>query len=164
MRILPLVLLLVACATRFESGIMAGHWTPKQGEPQRVPLSWETEGGGHGTIHATLGRGGEHFKGEYVLVREGASGVRVHTIYRDWNQPAWGTLDWGEEGNYDANEVVDIQGFMHLYTGQVVATLFGNQDHSMRCKFTLMKPDSGMISGGIGNCQVSDGSQVDVKF
>ena len=64
---------------------MTGHWTPKQGDAERVPLSWESKGEGHGTIHATLERGGEHFTGEYELVGDGASGVRVHTLYRDWN-------------------------------------------------------------------------------
>lgn len=161
---LLLALLMLACAHGFRSGIMTGHWTPKGGEAERVPLSWESHESGHGKIHATLGRGGEHFSGEYVLVHEGASAVMVHSMYRDWNAPAWGTLDWGDEGNYGASEVVDIHGFAHRYSGRVVATLFGDRDHSMRCKFTLVDPDAGMVGGGVGSCQVSDGGQLDVQF
>lgn len=162
--LLGLLLLIVACASPLRSGIMAGHWTPKQGEGERVPLSWETKARGHGTIHATLGRGGEHFIGEYVLVRDHAPGIQVHAVYRDWYAPTWATLDWGEEGNYGPSEVIDIHGWVEHYNGQVIATLFGNRDHSMRCRFTLEDVSAGMVGGGVGTCQVSDGGRLDVKF
>lgn len=165
MRTPLLLLLLVGCASAPQSGIMTGEWTPKQGNAERVPLSWESKGAeGHGTIFTTLGKGGEHFTGEYVEVRADLSAVKVQTMYQDWNAPTWGTLDWGDEGNYNPNEVVTVQGFMQRYSGKVLATLFGNRDHSMRCKFTMLDLDAGMVGGGIGSCQVSDGGQIDVKF
>ncbi|MBW2282719.1 MAG: hypothetical protein JRG82_18440 [Deltaproteobacteria bacterium] len=157
-------LLLVACATPHHSGIMAGHWTPKDGSPERVPLSWETGSEGGGRIHATLGKGGEHFHGKYVRVQQGPPHAEVETVYREWHAPAYATLDWGEEGNYGPNEGVDIHGFVRQYSGKVLATLFGDREHSMRCRFTLSDPQAGLVGGGVGACQVSDGGRLDVEF
>ena len=50
------------------------------------------------------------------------------------------------------------------YGNQAVATLFGDHSHSMRCRFRLSDPGEGLMGGGIGQCQVSDGSAIDAQF
>jgi putative hemolysin len=34
----------------------------------------------------------------------------------------------------------------------------------MRCRFTLRDPDAGMSGGGLGQCQLPDGSIIDAQF
>jgi hypothetical protein len=161
---LVVALTFAACSMtpEMQTGIMAGRWTPKGGETERVPLSWESSDDEHGRVHATLGKGGEHFTGKYVRVQTGEDTIHLETVYNDWQAPTWATLDWGPEGNYGAS--VDYLGFVKGFSGSVVATLFGNEGHSMRCQFTANDPSRGLISGGVGTCQVSDGGQLDVQF
>jgi hypothetical protein len=163
-RLIPLLALCAACASAPQTGIMAGRWTPKGGvDAQSVPFSWNSHHENHGVIHTTLGKGGEHFNGQFVLVESSTSGPVVETIYSDWYAPAWAELDWDTEGNLPG-EGVELVGFVHHYTGKVLATLFGNDGRSMRCQLTLNDPRRGMVGGGIGECQVSDGSAIDVQF
>lgn len=154
---------LLACATPVRTGVMAGRWTPKHGETQPVPMGWESIDDSHGAIHATLGPGGEHFNGNYVRVEADSPHVVVSDVYTRWYGPSWGALNWGPDGNYGPSGA-SISVFMHLYSGKVVATLFGNHGSSIRCHFTLNSPDAGLVGGGVGDCQVSDGSQIDVRF
>jgi len=52
---------------------------------------------------------------------------------------------------------------VEAYSGYVEAVLFGDKGHTMNCRFRT--PDSlGLLSGGIGRCQVSDGRVIDVQF
>jgi len=54
--------------------------------------------------------------------------------------------------------------FAHFYTGRVVATLTGSEQHSMRCQFTLKAPETGLLAGGAGECQISDRGRVQLQF
>lgn len=142
---------------------MAGRWSANA-TTEPVPLSWKSTTEGHGQIFATLGRGGEHFHGKYIRVQGDHSEVVVRAVYDNWNAPGWAELDWGPEGNYPVGESIDFSTFLHNYSGRVVATLFGDSGSSMRCQFTLEDGQRGMLSGGVGTCQVSDGSRIDVQF
>ena len=49
------------------------------------------------------------------------------------------------------------------YTGQVLANLQGPGGF-MRCHFTLMSPSFGMAGGGLGQCQLPNGTIIDAQF
>ena len=63
---------------------------------------------------------------------------------------------WVEEGDHTT--------FVRNYSGKVVATLFGDKDNTMRCRFQLTNPEAGLSSGGVGECQISNGGKIDVEF
>ena len=50
------------------------------------------------------------------------------------------------------------------YSGKVVATLTGQGDQRMRCRFHLVASASGMSGGGDGQCQLADGRAVQAGF
>jgi hypothetical protein len=54
--------------------------------------------------------------------------------------------------------------WVQLYSGKVVATLFGDQGDSMRCRFQLTDPQAGLSGGGVGQCQVSNGWEINVQL
>ena len=54
--------------------------------------------------------------------------------------------------------------FAHFYTGKVVATLKGSEGHAMRCRLSLPRPAEGLLGGGEGTCQTTDGSRIDLEF
>lgn len=54
--------------------------------------------------------------------------------------------------------------FITHYSGKVVATLTGQGDQRMRCRFHLVAPASGMSGGGEGQCQLADGRVVQAVF
>lgn len=163
MRALLVLVFVLACATPVRTGVMAGRWTPKDGATVSVPMGWESTALTHGVIHATLGPGGERFNGNYVRVESDSPHVMVSDVYTQWYGPSWAALDWGPDGNYGPGGATIIA-FTHLFSGKVVATLFGNRGHSIRCHFTLNDARGGLVRGGVGECQVSDGSQIDVRF
>lgn len=45
-----------------------------------------------------------------------------------------------------------------------MATLNGGEKHAMRCRFTLKEPQAGLLRGGKGECQFSDGGRVELDF
>jgi len=161
------LILVLACASETrpkapaEEGMMSARWTPSGGVTQSVPISWESSSSSHGTMHATLGKGGEHFNGKYVRIELGQPKAVVTNIYTDWNSEIWNGYVWDPvvEG-----EVLDYDVFVNHYSGKVLATLFGDRGNSMRCRFTLQDPERGLLQGGVGECQVSDGGKLDVEF
>lgn len=100
-----------------------------------------------GKIAASL-PDGRLFEGTYVQVRE--SGWQ-ETYAPYWT--AWTAQDWGIANPmyYGPREqfVVD-------YSGKVMAHLHASDGTRMRCSFQLNKPDTGLGSGGEGDCQLSN--------
>lgn len=163
---------LAACASTPQTGIIAARWTPAGGSTLPVTLSWESQDDTHGVIHATLGPGGEHFRGHYVRVTAQTHVNAVMPIVGGWG-PVWSGYTWGPAvdpwwwgaGAMPATYGTEYySGFVRAYTGKVVATLFGNHGHSMRCRFTLNDPGLGLVGGGVGQCQTSNGSTLDAQF
>jgi hypothetical protein len=106
--------------------------------------SWTRNGG---TLSTTL-PSGEGFSGQYVQI---ASTRPVDTIEPYFWDPAW--IDWGPSDTLWFNG-----------SNKVVATLFGDKGDSMRWRFRLNDPERGMPGGGVGECQVSNGSHIDARF
>ncbi len=140
---------------------MAGRWTPQSEPTEPVTFSWESAGSSHGAMHTTLGPGGERFRGSFVRVTSEAKSELVTSVYSAWGSGVWNTVEWGPGWG---GEEVTYAGFVKQYSGQVVATLFGDKGDSMRCRFTVSEPLQGLVAGGVGQCQVSNGGKIDVEF
>lgn len=110
-----------------------------------------------GTLSTTL-PSGEGFSGQYVQI---TSTSTVDMIDPSFWDPAW--MDWGP---FDTpwSDGGDFKTFVTNDSRKVVATLFGDQGDVMRCRFRLSDPERGMPGGGVGQCQVSNGSHIEARF
>ena len=119
--------------------------------------------GNGGTLSVTL-PDGESYSGRYLQI---TSTSTVDTLGWGWGYgygwgPYWG--DWGAWGPGPWYGPADWTSFVRNYSGSVVATLFGNAGHTMRCRFHLASPELGLSGGGVGECQTSDGRHIDAQF
>lgn len=147
-----------------ERGMLPAHWTAADGKSEPVPFSFEAESSSHGRMVTTLGRGGEHFQGAYMRVEPATKGHIIFTkIYEGWAGPEWAVWQHDADGGW-TETASSSAGFAHHYTGKVVASLSGSEHHAMRCHFTLKDPFAGLLHGGEGKCQISDGGQIELEF
>jgi len=146
-----------------DSGMLPARWSTDDGPSQEVPFSYEVESDDRGLLETTLGKGGEHFRGPYVRVEESTKGEWVTEVYNGWSSPEWEAWHHDADGEWTAT-AKSFGDFADFYTGKVVATLRGSENHAMRCRFTLTDPEAGWEEGGKGECQVSDGARVDLDF
>ena len=119
-----------------------------------VSFDWNATGADtSGSMSARLADGRE-FSGPFVqMTRERR--VDLDPLWIGWPY-RWNDWRWGAFGP-------DV-GFETVYSGKVVANLKGPDNDRMRCRFTLDDPISGMSGGGQGQCQLTDGRQVDAVF
>ncbi len=110
-----------------------------------------------------LGKAGEFFRGRYVRVEQSTKGHLVTTVYEGFSGPEWEIWGHDSEGHWTATGV-SFGEFAHFYTRRVLATLKGDRDDSMRCQFTLREPPEGLLRGGVGRCQISDGGHIHLEF
>jgi len=146
-----------------DSGMLPARWLTADGRSQEVPFSFEVESDSQGLLLTTLGDGGEHFRGPYVRVEESTQGEWVTEVYNGWSSPEWETWKHDSDGGW-TETAKSFGDFADFYTGKVVGTLHGSENHAMRCRFTLTDPDAGWKQGGKGECQVSDGARVELDF
>lgn len=112
-----------------------------------------------GTLSATL-PGGESFSGKYVQITSTTEEHVVAPFFDRW-APYW--TDWGSFGDPGFHGG-DFTAFRTSYSNKVVATLFGDQGDTMRCRFRLGDPPAGLSGGGTGECQVLNGGKIAVQF
>ena len=168
-------ILFVGCTTTPQTGIISATWTPRGKPPEHIVISWESEDAITGPMYVTLGKGGERFTGNYLRVTSGTEIKTVEPILGPWNairesggwaqeeDPWW----WGPPGAWPLGIGWDggyFPSFVRDYSGKVVATLFGNRGGKMRCRFTLDRPQEGLIGGGTGQCQSSTGATITARF
>ncbi len=146
-----------------KTGMLPARWTPPKGPAQDVPFGFEAQTSSTGTMDTTLGKGGPHFHGSYVRVEKSTKGELVTAIYNGWSSPEWEVWKHDPDGQWTATGV-SIGDFAHFYTGKVVATLSSGNGSSMRCQFTLTEPQRGLLAGGSGACQISDGGRLALTF
>lgn len=179
-----LVALGISCVTKPQTGIIAAQWEPKAaGDPsEHVMFVWESRNSIDGIIRVQLGPGGERYAGQYIRVTGETKQTIVEPIIGGWG-PIWSGYGqgagfegdpgidpwyWGTGQNWNTGgygtAYASFQGFVMTYSGKVVATLYGKGDHSMRCRFTLDEPNQGLLGGGKGQCQTSDGGKVEANF
>jgi hypothetical protein len=80
-----------------------------------------------------------------------------------WSGPEWQLWKHDPDGGW-TEEGVSVGEFARFYTGKLVATLQGNRGHTMRCQITLKEPEAGLLAGGSGRCQMTDGGGVKLEF
>lgn len=130
-------------------------------------FSWTETGGSQGRMAAQLSNG-QIYQG---LMFQITSESRVASYYeplwngwgrgfgwgRGWGGRRWG-YGWGGWGPWGP----DMETITH-YSGQVLANLQGPGGF-MRCHFNLMSPSAGMAGGGIGQCQMPNGTIINAQF
>ena len=154
---LVIVVGLAGCVT---TGSIGGRLSVP-GEPVAgVTFSFQSERFGEGGRLTVALPGGEYFSGRYLQITSTSTTDVVQPISMFWGPRwhHWGPFGppWMEEGDHTA--------FVRNYSGKVVATLFGDKGNTMRCRFQLTNPEAGLSSGGVGECQVSNGGKIDVQF
>ena len=140
--------MLAACTTMGEgTGSMPG------GAP--VNFDWISKDGGMtGTMTATL-PDGSAFSGPFMQI---SSTARIDTLDPLWHGWRRGWSDWRYWGAFPDTA------FVTRYSGRVVANLSGPAGRRLRCRFHLNAPEAGMRGGGQGECQASDGREIDAVF
>ncbi|MEW6270918.1 MAG: hypothetical protein AB1689_16665 [Thermodesulfobacteriota bacterium] len=137
------------------TGAIAGRLEAPGMQPKPIEMSYTTERfGSGGTINTTLPTG-EYFTGRYLQITSESTADTFGPGWGGWGpwNPFWG--DWGG-GDYAT--------FVQNYTGKVIATLFGDQKNTMRCRFALADPAEGMTGGGVGECQITNGETIQAQF
>ncbi len=146
-------LLLAGCIS---TGQMAGRLAKPDEPAVPVTLEYQTSRFGQGgTMWSTLPNG-EFFDGKYLQITAAATADTIGPVAVGWG---WG---WAPVDPWFAG--VNATTFVQQYSGRVVATLFGDQGHVMRCRLNLSNPAGGITGGGIGECEVSNGERIDVQF
>ncbi|MGO8829387.1 MAG: hypothetical protein ACLQT5_09085 [Steroidobacteraceae bacterium] len=141
-----LLLLLAGCAT-MGTGI---GYTPAGARP--ATFSWRSSDGHSGTMQATLSDG-TNYRGKYHQITRDKK-FDGAMLFDGWYS-GWDETDWGVGSSPD---------FVAHYTDRVIADLASPSGSRMRCQFQLVYPDNGMYGGGGGECLLSGGEAIDVKF
>jgi hypothetical protein len=156
---------LSAFASRPETGIMAAEWTPPAGSgasPQTVTIPWESRTPAKGTMRFILGPGGERFIGTYVLVEKTSVEAEVGPMYQAWQ--SFGVQEGAVAGSGWFVSGWTVDAYVQHYDGHVLAQLEGDRGHTARCRLDLGDTNAGIPGGGTGECQVSDGGSLKVRF
>jgi hypothetical protein len=120
------------------------------GQPARsVTLSYRMDRAGDRGYLSTTMPGGEAFNGPLARISPGATAPPGLDI-------DFSVVDWGF--------TADTWTFGPTDSDKAVALLQGNRGSKIRCRFTLLYPDGGISSGGTGQCEVTSGEKIDVKF
>jgi len=155
MRGVVILLMLAGCTS---TGVIEGRLAAPGTPPTPVKFTYKTPPlGNGGTMTVTLPNG-ETFAGKYVHITSTSTVDAVHPRFWD---PAWGYWSPFDTPWLDG---ADFPAFVRNYSGKVVAVLFGDRGDTMRCRFKLNDPLRGMRSGGVGDCQVSNGAQIAATF
>src|SRR5688572_1210442 len=142
-----------ACSTK---GTGSGELQPTSAAPAEkkgpVRFSWKSDAGSvtRGSMSAKV-EGEGVFQGKYMQITSVADATDSNTYFSETWYPGWGGWDgWGASG----------PDFVTNYSGRVIAVLRSDQGESMRCRFHLAEPASGPAGGGMGECEMSNGSKV----
>jgi hypothetical protein len=143
-------LVITVAAGCASAGSMTGQISnPAGGPAQPVTLSYTpNRSGDSGYLSITLPNG-ESFNGPYARVGSPAAAGPAFDI-------DFSVVDWGQSA--------DQWTFDQTETNKVVALLQGSRGRKIRCRFTLLYAAGGMRDGGTGECQVTTGEKIDIRF
>ena len=140
--------LVAGCAS---TGTMTGELAKPDGPPQRVTLSYVADRTrDSGDLSVTL-PDGESFAGRYWGAGSTEAAVAAPGLDIDFSVDAESEI--GNKWTFDRGD-----------PSTVVALLQGSRGHKIRCRFTLLYPAGGVSDGGTGECQVSTGGRISVRF
>lgn len=117
----------------------------------RVPIAYE-QGMEHDNLKVEM-PDGETFTGKVVMVGAStgfASGFGSASAIDNSGGYAYGSGS--------------TFGVVNTYTGNMQGVLFGDNGHTMRCKFQYADSSGLTTSGGIGLCEASNGRIIDVQW
>jgi len=117
-----------------------------------VRFDWTAESAVKGQISATFADG-KSYAGNLFQITTETRVDEVAPLWVGWYSP------WGEWPYWDGGPE-----FIKHYTGRVVANLKDPGGSHMRCNFRLVDPSRGMVGGGEGKCQLSNGHTIDATF
>ena len=159
-----------------QRGIMSGEWsTPGSSQVEIVTISYSSDEAYGGVVNITLGPEGERFRGNFVRINNESQGKAIRgnimsswvTLWDQNHKPGeadpWmrGTVD--APASREAGSGWDFYLRKH-YSGQVIAFLNGDRGNGIRCRMELKNRAEGMSGGGSGECEVSDGSHIRIRF
>ncbi|MDB6088804.1 MAG: hypothetical protein JWN85_1588 [Gammaproteobacteria bacterium] len=147
---LPLLAVMAAGCTTMGTGTGA---TPSGASA--ATFNWRSSDGVSGTISATLSNG-KTYSGQYFQITKDTTVDGIGPLWTGWGGRRG--MDWGYWG---ADPSPD---FITHYSGRVVANLAETDGSHMRCQFRLVHPSDGMNGGGLGQCQMPDGTSIDANF
>ena len=148
------------CATIFMAGCQttgAGTASTLSGDVTAT-LSWRSTSGSSGDMTATLNNG-VSYSGPYFQITRETRVDDVRPLWTGWVTRYGRWQYWGPEpvgGEWPR--------FVTHYSGRVLANLAAGDGTHMRCRFHLEHPSSGMAGGGIGQCQLPSGRDIDAVF
>src|SRR5215471_988739 len=150
LRFIWIGLVIAAAGACVSPGPLSGQITNAGGgPPEPVTFSYSpTRSGQSGYMSITL-PDGESFNGPYAQIGSAAAAAPAFDI-------DFSAVDWGQSA--------DQWTFDHTETNRVVALLQGGRGRKIRCRFTLLHAAGGMRDGGTGECQVTTGEKIDIKF
>lgn len=140
--------LLVLSACQTTGGTGSGNI---RGTKKPVAFTWQSTDSVSGDITATFADG-RTFKGTYFQITSDTRVDRLEPLWYGWGRSSrrGGWRYWNADPGPE---------FRKTYSGRVLANLHSGDDDHMRCRFTLIRPSSGMAGGGEGRCQLSESSQ-----
>ena len=112
-----------------------------------VTFDWRSSDDVSGTMTASF-EDGRQFSGPYFEITPETQLDRLEPLWEGWNREQSGR-HW-QPG----------PGFVKHYSGKVLANLGAAGGERMRCRFSLVRPSSGLGGGGEGRCQFTDGIRV----
>lgn len=156
---LPLAAMLAstACST---TGTAVGKLDEPAGKKEAVTLVWKSDASDpdRGKISGTL-PDGTHYSGKYFEVIKTAEADVYGPAWEGW-RPYWS--GWAYRGYTGPIAELDWPAFVEIYTGRVIANLSSDdQQTRLRCRFSIDSPRAGLVGGGTGDCQLSDGQEIE---
>ena len=152
--VIGLPLTWIGCAT---TGTATGELkNPATKEEEPVALVWKSEADHpeRGEISGTL-PSGKHYSGHYFEVMDQADLAIYAPAWEGWDV-YWAGWPW-----QGSAYIEDWPGFVRIYSGKVIANMHADSGEGwLRCRFNIDEPTEGLVDGGNGECQLSDGETI----
>jgi hypothetical protein len=150
---LPLLVVIAAGCTTMGTGTGS---TPSGASA--ATFDWKSSDGVSGTISATLSDG-KTYNGRYFQITKDTTVDSIGPLWAGGG--GWGGRGGRGWGYWGVDASPD---FITHYSGRVVANLAEPSGTHMRCQFQLVYPSDGMNGGGLGQCQLPNGTTIDANF
>ncbi len=154
---IALILTSAACST---TGTAVGELKEPTGKAEATTFVWKSDAADpdRGQISGTL-PDGTHYSGRYFEVIKTAEADVYGPAWEGWS-PYWS--GWMVRGYDGPSTALDWPGFVQVYTGRVIANLKSDdQTVRLRCRFAIDDPRAGLVGGGTGDCQLSNGEAIE---
>jgi hypothetical protein len=161
--VLPALAVLSMATGCSTTGTAVGRLEQPGGNGNEVTFVWKSDAANpeRGTISGTL-PDGRHYSGRYFEVIKTATADVYGPAWVGWRPywPGW-RMGWYAGPIHE----LDWPAFVNIYTGKVIANMKSDDDAThLRCRFRIDDPRAGLVHGGRGDCQLSNGQTIDHVF